>query len=142
MLYNNRRLTRPFMSMKVFTGAIPFNGFRSVASAVRIMNGERPPRPGGATITNDVWALMEMCWEQERQSRPSMKGVLQRLTSCLLQSLYELDKSLFKFPAAPSQPHGSTGRGRRVGRLHDVESEDFVNLMDKVRQPLKPQSRF
>ena len=129
-------------SIKVFTGAVPFSGLWSVASTVKIITGERPPRPDGAAISDDVWNLMQMCWCQHPQSRPEMRGVLRHLAPSLLQSLHRPDKSLPEFSAALSQFYDSTERERFVNRLRGVELREFVNFLDEVRLPLKPQPLF
>ena len=84
---------------------------------VGIIQGERPPRPTSAALTDDMWALMQMCWDQEPQLRPGIREVLQDLVSGLLWSLHRVSKSSAEFQVALSQFNDSTERGGCVGRL-------------------------
>ena len=44
-----------------------------------IMRGERPPRPTHPTLTDELWALMQSCWDQVPHSRPEISKVLKVL---------------------------------------------------------------
>ena len=125
------------ISIKVFTGAVPFEDLRPATSAAKIMQGKRPPRP---VITDDVWALMEMCWDQEPQSRPEMRTVLQDLASSLLQSLRQSlprsTESSLEFQVALGQFYDNTERKHCMDRLHNAELREFVNFLDDVRSRL------
>ena len=121
--------------MKVFTDVVPFNNFLSVTSIVKIGKGERPPRPTDPTLPNDVWELMQDCWQQDPQSRPEMRVVLQSLTPSLLRCLHQSTKSLPEFQVALSQFYDSTERKSCISRLRDGELKDFVDFLDDVRQP-------
>jgi len=43
------------------------------------MGGERPPQPTHQALTDELWNLMQRCWDQEPQSRPEMSEVVQIL---------------------------------------------------------------
>jgi len=45
------------------------------------MAGERPPRPTHPTLTDELWELIQRCWDQEPQSRPKILEVAQVLRS-------------------------------------------------------------
>jgi len=64
------------ISTKVFTGAAPFSIHPSMAAALAIMRGGRPPRPNHPDLTDILWGLMQHCWEQEPHLRPGMRKVL------------------------------------------------------------------
>ena len=121
------------ISTKAFTGTVPFNDFQSVTSVVKIMQKERPPRPIGPAITDDVWALIQKCWDHDPLLRPEMRGVLQDLVSSLLRSLRESNKSSSEFQIALSQFYDSTERKRCIHRLRGAELKEFVNFLDDVR---------
>lgn len=124
---------------------IPFNSLPSVTSMVKIIQGERPPRPFDPTLTDDMWELMRTCWDQEPQSRPGMGKVLQDLASGLLRSLHQFTESPPEFQVALSQFYDSTERKGCINRLRGDELKEFVNLLDNVRNPSKPfrsQSQF
>jgi len=100
---------------------------------IKIIQGERPPRPTNSALTDDVWALMEMCWEQEPQSRPVMREVLQVLAPSLLRSLYQSTKSSPEFEVALGQFYGSIERKECVSRLRGADVKEFANFLEDVR---------
>ena len=71
--------------MKVFTGSAPFNLYHhlSITAKLAIMRGERPSRPAHPDFTDELWALMHRCWNQDPHSRPDVSEVL-RCLHCLL----------------------------------------------------------
>ena len=44
-----------------------------------IMSGERPPRPTHNNLTNELWALVQKCWNQDPHLRPTVSEVLNTL---------------------------------------------------------------
>jgi hypothetical protein len=64
---------------KAFTGRTPFNNHTSLMAVVAIMNGERPPRPTHQDLTDELWDLVQRCWNENRDERPRMLEVLQTL---------------------------------------------------------------
>lgn len=62
-------------SLQVFTGAVPFNESLPPAAMLAIVTGKRPPRPPHQTLTNDLWALMQRCWDQDPHLRPEVSVV-------------------------------------------------------------------
>ena len=69
-------------AVEVFTGKIPFGEQRNEAVIIRISRGGRPEVPDDARevgLTNDMWALIENCWHQNPDRRPSMREVVRRL---------------------------------------------------------------
>ena len=81
-----------FVSIQVFTGAIPFSNSSSVVAMIAITQGERPPRPTHPTFTEDMWTLMRCCWDHDPHLRPEVSKVLQVLltpsVSCSFQQSY------------------------------------------------------
>ena len=133
-----QQLVTDWISTKVFTGTVPFYTFQSVASIIKIIEGERPPRPADPTLPDDVWELTQKCWDQKQRSRPEMKTVLQSLAPSLLRSLYQFPKSSLEFQVALNQFYDSTERKGCIDRLHGAELKEFVNFLDDVRKPFKP----
>jgi hypothetical protein len=70
---------------QAYTGEHPFaevpNG-RDVTVTLKVIQHERPKRPTadqGKTISDDMWALIEVCWNQEPSDRPDIGDVLKRM---------------------------------------------------------------
>jgi hypothetical protein len=66
----------PVASPQVFTGAVPFHNSLHVAAMLAIMSGKRPPRPTHPALTDELWALMQRCWDQTPRLRPEILEVL------------------------------------------------------------------
>ena len=68
-------------ALEVFTGKIPFGELKNEAVVYRVSRGVRPEMPRNAQavgLTDDVWTLLESCWQQDPQKRPSMEEVVRR----------------------------------------------------------------
>jgi hypothetical protein len=100
------------------------------------MQGERPSRPTNPALTDDVWALMEMCWHQDPRLRPEMRRVLHDLASSLLRSLRQFTESSPEFQVALGQFYDNTERKGYIDLLHDAELKEFINFLDDVRSRL------
>ena len=64
---------------EVLTGQIPFVRHTSTAVVWRILDGERPMRPQGtqaAQLTDDIWGMLECCWQPRPEGRISVRHVL------------------------------------------------------------------
>ena len=68
-----------FASIQVFSGAIPFSDSSSVVAMLAITQGERPLRPAHPTFTDDMWTLMQRCWDHDPHLRPEVSHILQIL---------------------------------------------------------------
>jgi len=66
----------PFVSMKAFTGAVPFNDKPTRTTILAILGGERPPRPTHPALTDRLWKLTQRCWDQEARRRPRLLEIL------------------------------------------------------------------
>jgi len=78
---------RRFVSMQAFTGAIPFSGGSPLAAITHITQGRRPPRPTHSTFTEDLWGLMQRCWDHDPHLRPEVSEVLQVLIRSVFLSI-------------------------------------------------------
>lgn len=75
------------VSMQVFTGTVPFSNHSSVTAVMTIIQGGRPQRPTHPTFTENLWSLMQRCWDQDPHLRPQVTEVLQiLLTSSVARS--------------------------------------------------------
>ncbi|KAF8960149.1 kinase-like domain-containing protein, partial [Flammula alnicola] len=72
---------------EVYTGEVPFyENVRDVTVIYQVMKGEQPSRPNpespafrGHGLQDDIWALMEDCWDRVPHRRPTMGQVISRL---------------------------------------------------------------
>ncbi|OCH89035.1 kinase-like protein [Obba rivulosa] len=68
---------------EIFTGRIPFDQHKRDATVMlHVLRGARPQRPAEATplgLSDDVWALMEGCWDAKWQNRPPLAMTVKRL---------------------------------------------------------------
>ena len=122
--------------MEVITGTVPFSDFQAITVVAKTADGERPPRPDNPALTDDVWALIQGCWDKDPQSRPGMRRLLKDLASSLLRGLYRLTESSPGFQVALSQFYDNTERGHCVDNLCGVELNEFVDFLDDVRLSL------
>ncbi|KAG6806146.1 hypothetical protein H0H92_012514, partial [Tricholoma furcatifolium] len=74
----------------VFTGKPPFANFTAPLIASKVVYGYRPKRPPNSCLswnawglTEDLWTLIEMCWEATPDGRPTIDLVIQRLEQAL-----------------------------------------------------------
>ena len=67
--------------MKIYTGRVPFHSIvRDITIMMKVLEGSRPPRPADTSLlSDDIWKVIEMCWGQEPQDRPSAESVLEQL---------------------------------------------------------------
>ena len=67
--------------MKIYTGHVPFHGIaRDITVMKKVIEGSRPSRPADTSLLSDeTWKVIEMCWNQEPQSRPSADSVIEQL---------------------------------------------------------------
>jgi len=78
-----------FVSIQAFTGAVPFNNGPFTMAISAIAQGSRPTRPTHPTLTENLWALIQRCWDQNPHSRPEVSGVLQALAESVSCSFGE-----------------------------------------------------
>ena len=70
---------------QVMTEAIPFAYIRRATEIVpRVLRGERPKRPEDPEVEkrglNDkLWDLMQRCWSEKADDRPTMAEILEEL---------------------------------------------------------------
>ncbi|KAF9649285.1 kinase-like protein [Thelephora ganbajun] len=67
--------------IEVFTGAVPFRNYVSATVIATIIQGKRPPRPTCPTFTDNLWTLMQRCWDHDPLLRPEASEVLEILVT-------------------------------------------------------------
>ena len=75
---------------KVFAGAAPFADSPPTTVAVRVLSGKRPDRPKNPGLTDELWDLIQRCWEGDPLRRPESSEVVSHLR---LASIVQPDRS-------------------------------------------------
>ena len=79
---------------EVLSGQAPFSAYREVEVVRMVLGGERPKVPQGdegKLFTDEIWEVLELCWEQQPGDRLSAKGILMGLDGNLPPSRPPLD---------------------------------------------------
>lgn len=74
---------------EVLSGETPFFPCREAEVVRMVLNGERPSRPQGGEgklFSDEIWQVLELCWEQRPEDRLSAKGILLGLEGNLFLS--------------------------------------------------------
>jgi len=69
------------LAVEVLTGVPPLAGRRPAKAAYDILEGCRPDMPENAQavgLTVEMWKLLESCWHQDPEERPTMEVVVRR----------------------------------------------------------------
>lgn len=67
---------------EVLTGKVPFASYRGWVVIRNVIKGEKPPRPeerGVCLFSDELWSILEHCWNALPSDRPSVEKVLQCL---------------------------------------------------------------
>ena len=68
--------------LEVVSGRAPFSSYATHVVQQKVTRGERPGRPEGpegAWFTDDLWRMLELCWETLPENRPGIEVVLECL---------------------------------------------------------------
>lgn len=100
--------------LEVLSGQAPFKPFGKLIVMRLVTDGKRPERPvgpEGGWFTDDLWEMLNLCWETQPESRPGIEEV----SKCLgrVSSAWE-----------PLPPHSSEGANI------DEEEWDFETASD------------
>lgn len=128
-------------STQVFTGAVPFDRSSLTSAMMAIMRGDRPRRPTNTACSDELWAIMQRCWDQEPRLRPEVSEVTQVLRGSTLNRLRRLHThgmASHEFQCALTQFYCSTGYKDRMNGLKDPDERKFVEFLYEVRQLSKP----
>ncbi|KAJ3781707.1 kinase-like domain-containing protein [Lentinula aff. detonsa] len=65
--------------LEVYTGQVPFSHRRFYAGVVLdVLRGIRPRRPNAessASLTDEIWCIIQSCWTQDPSQRPTMESI-------------------------------------------------------------------
>ena len=67
---------------EILTGQTPFSLHSTPLVIKKVLEGERPERPGGkggALFTDDLWRVLGLCWKHKPDERTNAKAVFQCL---------------------------------------------------------------
>ncbi|KAK6966795.1 kinase domain-containing protein [Favolaschia claudopus] len=67
---------------EIMTGQIPFPGFNEAQVMFCVLDDKRPERlPSciGTPALDSIWELLELCWDREKEKRPSADDITKRL---------------------------------------------------------------
>lgn len=67
---------------EVLDGQAPFGSYKEAIVMRKIIEGERPERPGGAQgvlFADDLWKMLNLCWEKNPENRPDIEVVSKTL---------------------------------------------------------------
>ena len=79
---NSDRYALGMVVYEVLSGRPPFFRHNSHLAVAKVLKGERPERLQGVEgtwFTDDVWSILERCWERSPGDRPRVNDVLQCL---------------------------------------------------------------
>jgi len=75
--------------LEVLTGEVPFAHRRyDTVVILDVIRGTRPPRPAIPAMSDDVWDILQRCWEVFPDNRPSAK-----LVESWINTVYYLDET-------------------------------------------------
>ena len=123
--------------MQVYTGATPFSNGSPFATAMAVLRGERPNQPTHPAFTEDLWALVQRCWDQDPYLRPEVAEVLDILRSSstsrpFLQRLHHLNKSSPGFYNQLTEVLYGEDYQQRAPNLQGDDLVWLVDYLDKV----------
>ena len=90
---------------EVLSGEIPFSSYVDYVVILKVAAGERPELPQGLEgvwFTDDIWSVLEHCWEPVPGNRPSIPEILRALKRWTPLSLAQSRASAD--PATEQQP--------------------------------------
>ncbi|KAK7037712.1 hypothetical protein VNI00_010938 [Paramarasmius palmivorus] len=105
---------------EIVTGLVPFNTLkRDPAIVMAVLRGERPSAPADVVnMSDDLWLLMNECWETEPGLRPTAYDLLRRLPTEGMIPADDWDETLFtelhKNVDVPRQPEEAISFVKRV----------------------------
>ncbi|KAG6808046.1 hypothetical protein H0H92_005591 [Tricholoma furcatifolium] len=121
-----------FVAYEIFTGEAPLAHIsRDTTIVHKVLGGERPRRPPNSSpswsawgLTEDIWELMETCWNPDPAQRPNVSVVVERLQWALPRNIQK---------DAEAETNGdslSPGQFRKMARGEVDQNELFVETLE------------
>ena len=123
---------RRFVSIQVFTHAVPFGKTPSVTAMLSIMSGKRPSRPTHPTLTEDLWTLVQRCWHQDPASRPQILEVSKLLTLPLRKRLISHTAGRDERIRLIATIFSDDDQVKVVGPASGDDAQTLINVIDEV----------
>ena len=126
-----------FISIQVFTGTTPFSHCSPYTTALAILRGERPHQPTHPAFTEDLWVLVQRCWDKDPHQRPEVPEVLDVLHSLsvsglFLQQLRRLNRSSSGFHDQLTKILYGKDYQQCAPNLQGNDLVWLINYLDKV----------
>lgn len=67
---------------EIATGKVPFDGFHNDDVIFEIRSGNRPEFPSSMDISNEFISIIQACWHQNPEMRPTSEQVVERIEEC------------------------------------------------------------
>ncbi|KAF8218343.1 hypothetical protein K438DRAFT_1557721, partial [Mycena galopus ATCC 62051] len=75
---------------EINTGKVPFHELQNdMAVMMKVAGGHRPPRPkscSGTPALDALWELMQNCWDEKPEMRPTASGIVKRLAGPVIEA--------------------------------------------------------
>ncbi|KAF9793424.1 kinase-like domain-containing protein [Thelephora terrestris] len=124
--------------IEAFTSTAPFSDKPAHVAMSAIISSQRPPRPTSSMLTEELWILMQRCWDREPQRRPKALEVLSSFDipawKCLISRPLSADerthqvKTLFL----------DSNETEAAKHLRGDDAQCFVDVIDKMFDTLAP----
>ena len=95
---------------QVLSGNVPYWNITLLCAMRAIMGGDRPQKPKAAEsigFTDELWRMVERCWQENRDERPGVREILH----CLESTAQAWD-------TRPPLPYQATGMDRSYSEDH------------------------
>ncbi|KAK7060776.1 hypothetical protein VNI00_000508 [Paramarasmius palmivorus] len=96
-----KRDTSVHLRFKIITGRPPFADLAEGAVLLKVVQGERPGRPGSGWCPDSIWDLIEQCWEHDPRRRPHIREINEHLDSMIQRQRRAIEDTLM--PRRPRQ---------------------------------------
>jgi hypothetical protein len=68
------------VGLEIYTAREPFCDIaRDTMVILKVMQGGRPARPVEQTLSDDLWTLIQLCWQQQPSDRPKIEDVVPQI---------------------------------------------------------------
>ncbi|KAF9644327.1 kinase-like protein [Thelephora ganbajun] len=130
-----------FSFSMVFTGAVPFSDSSATTAMVHIIQGKRPLQPAHPTFTEDLWTLMQRCWDDESGLRPKAPEVLEALTLSVCKRLTNRALATHERVRLITAIFSDRDLVRMVKRVSADYAQTLIDVIDRALDSLEPEIR-